>query len=109
MFLVFFWTNNLKFRYISYFKRERQHPNSYIDIDIWNSSKTACEIEYEIFKIFNMLILFIYLFIWPHGMRDLSSLTRDQTCAPAVEVQSLNHWATREVPSHVILDFFQVY
>ena len=32
------------------------------------------------------------------GMQDLSSLTRDRTCAPAVEVQSLNHWTTREVP-----------
>ena len=32
------------------------------------------------------------------GMWDLSSLTRNQTYAPAVEVQSLNHWTTREVP-----------
>ena len=32
-----------------------------------------------------------------HGMGGLSSLTRDQTCSPALQVQSLNHWATREV------------
>ena len=34
---------------------------------------------------------------------DLSSLTRDQTCAPAVEVWSLNPWTAREVPhySHI--------
>ena len=34
----------------------------------------------------------------PHGMRDLSSLTRDQTHGPEVEVQSPNHWAAYEVP-----------
>ena len=33
-------------------------------------------------------------------MWDLSFLTREQTCAPAVDVQSLNHWTTREVPRH---------
>ena len=31
-------------------------------------------------------------------MWDLSSLPRDGTHAPAVEVQSLNHWTTREAP-----------
>ena len=31
---------------------------------------------------------------------DLSSLTRDQTCAPAAEVQSLNPWSAREVPHY---------
>ena len=31
-------------------------------------------------------------------MRDLSSLIRDQTHAPAVEVQSPNHWTANEVP-----------
>ena len=33
-----------------------------------------------------------------HSMQDLSSLTKDQTCAPAVETQSLNHGTAREVP-----------
>ena len=28
----------------------------------------------------------------------LSSLARDQTCAPAVEAWSPNHWTTTEVP-----------
>ena len=32
------------------------------------------------------------------GMRDLSSLTRDWTQDPALELQSLNQWTTREVP-----------
>ena len=31
-------------------------------------------------------------------MQDLSSLTWDQICVPAVETWSLNHWITREVP-----------
>ena len=30
-------------------------------------------------------------------MQDLSSLTTDQTCAPAVEVWNLNHWSAGEV------------
>ena len=34
-------------------------------------------------------------------MWDLSSLTRDRTCTPAVEAQSLNHWTTREVPQRI--------
>ena len=39
-----------------------------------------------------------FFFISLHNMWDLSSLTRDWTCAPAAEVQSLNHWTSREVP-----------
>ena len=37
---------------------------------------------------------------WPqhYCMWDPSSLTRDQTCATSVEVQSPNHWIAREVP-----------
>ena len=33
----------------------------------------------------------------PCGIWDLSSPTRDGTCAPALGVQSLNHWTSREV------------
>ena len=33
----------------------------------------------------------------PQNMWNLSSPARDQTHAPAVEMQSLNHWAAREV------------
>ena len=32
-----------------------------------------------------------------HGMWDLSSLTRDPTCVPAVEAWSLNHWTYRDI------------
>ena len=34
----------------------------------------------------------------PCGMWDLSSPPRDQTHAPAVEAQILNHWIIKEVP-----------
>ena len=37
-------------------------------------------------------------------MWDLSSPTRDQTHAPCIEVWSLNHWTTREVPLYNILE-----
>ena len=45
-----------------------------------------------------MIPMCVVFFAAPHGMWDLSSLTRDQTHAPKVEAQSLNHWTTREVP-----------
>ena len=35
--------------------------------------------------------------MWHVGMWDLSSPARDQTRTPALEVQSLNQWAAREV------------
>ena len=33
-----------------------------------------------------------------HVVSVNSSLNRNQTCAPAVEALSFNHWTTREVP-----------
>jgi len=41
-------------------------------------------------------------------MWGLSSVTRDGTHAPAVEVQSLNHWTAREVPPRDLLESFSV-
>ena len=32
------------------------------------------------------------------GCGILNFLTRDRTCTPCLELQSLNHWTTREVP-----------
>ena len=43
-------------------------------------------------------ILVNFFFFLPCSMRDLNSLTRGRTCARCREVQSLNHWATRDVP-----------
>ena len=34
-----------------------------------------------------------------YGTQDLSSPTRAPTRVTAIEIQSLNHWATREVHS----------
>ena len=34
----------------------------------------------------------------PGGTRDLGSLTKVRTQAPALGAQSLNHWTAREVP-----------
>ena len=47
---------------------------------------------------------FTVFLVSPHGMRDLSSPTRDRTHGPALEVQRLNHWTAREVPSLPLLD-----
>lgn len=49
-------------------------------------------------KFVTTLPLFHVLVFWSQGMWDLSSLTRDRTCAPALEAQSLIHWTLREVP-----------
>ena len=37
-------------------------------------------------------------FLAESDMRDLSSPTKDQTCAPCFGRQSLNHWTARKVP-----------
>ena len=37
-------------------------------------------------------------------MWGLSSPTRDQTCTPALEAQSFNHWTTKKVPHHLFLN-----
>lgn len=55
----------------------------------------------------NMLqnfISWIFIHLFRHDMQDLSSLTKDETCAPAVEAQSLSHQITREV---LVEDFFK--
>ena len=47
---------------------------------------------------------FYYFLVTLCSMQDLCSPTRDQTCAPAVEDRSLNHWTTREVPPSTFSD-----
>ena len=45
-----------------------------------------------------------YVFLaTPHGMLDLSTLTRDKACVPCIWKQSLNHWTTRKVPNYPLL------
>ena len=41
-------------------------------------------------------LLFDFFLAAPRGMQDLNSLTRDQTCAPAVEARSPNQSHSRE-------------
>ena len=41
----------------------------------------------------------------PHGMWDLSSLTRDRTHIPCIGRWILYHWTTRKVPTYLILQY----
>ena len=56
---------------------------------------------WTVFKVFvefvTILLLFYVLVLWPQGMLDLSSLTRDPQCTTCIGRQNLNHWTTREV------------
>ena len=52
---------------------------------------------------------FPFLVFWPWGTWVLSSLTRDQTSAPCIGRQSLNHWTIRKIPLPWILVYFQMY
>ena len=63
-----------------------------------------------IFKVFTeffiALLSFYALVFWPWDMRDLCSLTRDQTRTPSKGRQSFNHWMARKVPQ-IIHSFVQ--
>ena len=55
-------------------------------------------IQTAIFLSFFLSFFFLtFSGLTPCGIWDLSSPTRDGTCAPALGVQSLNHWTSREV------------
>ena len=55
-------------------------------------------------------MIFFFFFGLLCGMRDLSSLIRDQTCAPEVEMQSPNHWTAREFPRIIFEEYiFLIY
>ena len=57
----------------------------------------------DLFKVLNLLqycfCCVCVLVLWPWGVWDLSSRTRDRTHAPCTGRQSLNHWTSREVSS----------
>ena len=42
--------------------------------------------------------IYVNLLAKPHGMRDLSSQTRDRTLAPWAAAWCLNHWISKEAP-----------
>ena len=65
----------------------------------------GCLLCYVLFKKFlhiyvlNFLLKILCFFFFlaaPHSLRDLNTLTRDQTQAPAVKAPSLNHWTAKE-------------
>ena len=51
----------------------------------------------------SMPLTFFFFLATLHGLQGLSSLTKDQTCAPAVEVHSSNHWTARQFLSQSLL------
>ena len=44
---------------------------------------------------------FCFLFFWPQGRWDFSSMIRDQIPSPCIVRWRLNHWTTREIPLSV--------
>ena len=66
------------------------------------SGYCVASLHFSAFLHYSMLLcLFVFNFFFlatPCGMWDLSSQTRDQPRPHALEVKSLNHWTTREVP-----------
>ena len=48
--------------------------------------------------IFHLLGIKTFFLTMSHGLQDVNSLARDGTHAPAMEVQSSNHWTAREFP-----------
>lgn len=74
------WTGSRQITYSSQNTRLRQDP----DVDLNHGPKNLGRNTWK--------QQFIYLFLaMPSGMEDLSSLTKDWTCAPAQNT-SLNHW-----------------
>lgn len=79
---------------------------------IWGSIKYITKVNFtSCFLIWLIEILFIFIYLAAPGfscsMQNLlsqlqhvgsSSKTRDRTQPPALEVQSLSYWTTREVP-----------
>ena len=52
---------------------------------------------------FSICSSFFFFLALPRVVWDLNSPNRDQTVAPALEAQGLNHWATEEVPRLLFL------
>ena len=68
------------------------------EVSIRGSSWRAPQLYLQGGDGFILLLLFFKLLATLCSMWDLSSPTRDQTHAPAVEAWRLNHWTAREVP-----------
>ena len=63
--------------------------------------------EVQIFFISSLFLFFVISFFTvPFSLWNLSSLTRDQTCSPAVEVWSLNHKPPGKSQNHFFKNLF---
>ena len=63
--------------------------------------------EVQIFFISSLFLFFVISFFTvPFSLWNLSSLTRDQTCSPAVEVWSLNHTPPGKSQNHFFKNLF---
>ena len=60
------------------------------------SEKPICRFCIFNFYSFNFIIIILAT---TYGIKDLNSLTWDQTCVPCSGRWILNHWTTREVPA----------
>ena len=61
-----------------------------------------------LFLLFFNCFFFFFFFAAPRGMRDLITLTRDQTRIPCSGNWSPSHWTTREVPVSLFFFFFNL-
>ena len=54
---------------------------------------------FKVFIEFVTILLLLYIWVWGHETWEiLAPPTRDLTCTPCFESQSLNHCTTKEVP-----------
>ena len=75
---------------------QKKSPVRYIHIHIYGCAWSSLQSTSAKMFGFSNCVMQTYL---PHGMWDLSSLTRDQTCIPCIGRQIPHHWTTRKVPS----------
>ena len=55
--------------------------------------------------LFIFIICYFIFLAMPQSIQDLSSVYRRETCAPAVGVQSPEHWTPREDPELMFTSF----
>ena len=58
----------------------------------------------RVWKAFAKEVIYLFIFV-PHSRRDLSSRHGIEPMPSMVEVQSFNHWTTKEVPKEIIFEF----
>ena len=66
---------------------------------VFHFEKVSPVVVYSTNKYYYFCFFLAVLF----GMRDLNSLTRDQTCTPCTGSAEFNHWTTRKSPQIIIV------